>query len=85
MDEREDCEVPPLVLQERALLAMPGFKVNAATEHIKRIHGLFKGNLNGLQRYLEEMQNPSVSLPILDVRRPDLHDAFLSQCERLNS
>lgn len=82
MEEREDAELPPLVLQERALVSMNGYRVIATLEQFDRSNKLFTGNLAELRSVLDSMQDPGIALPILDIRRPDLHDAFLAKCER---
>ena len=61
---------------------MSGYRVIAIIGQLNRISELFAENLAELRSTLDSMRDSRVALPILDVTRPNLHDAFLAKCER---
>src|SRR5207302_112203 len=44
---------------------------------------VFQGNVAQYRSFVARLQDPGVSLPIMDVRNPGAHDDMLSEAERL--
>jgi hypothetical protein len=50
---------------------------------VGRISYLFQGNVTQYKALVARMQDPAVSLPVLDARVPRVHDDPLTEAERL--
>lgn len=68
---------------QKQLQASPGYRAMALKDQVKRIGYVFQGNVVQYRSFVASLQNPAVSLPIMDVRNPDAHDELLSEAERL--
>ena len=63
---------------------MPGRSAVAHIDMVKRINAILSGNISEFARIIQRMNDdPAFSSPILDIGRPELHEAFLGECERL--
>jgi hypothetical protein len=69
--------------QQRALYTMPGYRALALLDQVKRMSNLLQGNVTQYRQWVAQLQDPRVSLPIMDVRNPDAHDDMLLEAERL--
>jgi hypothetical protein len=74
---------PSLLDWQERLRASPGFRAIALQNQVKRMGYLFQGNVGEDKSLVARLQDPSVSLPILDVRNPGAHDDVLDEAERL--
>jgi hypothetical protein len=74
---------PSLLGWQERLRASPGFRAIALQNQVRRMGYLFQGNVAQYKFLVARLQDPSVSLPVLDVRNPDAHDALLDEAERL--
>jgi hypothetical protein len=74
---------PPLLEWQEQLRASPGFRAIALQTQVKRMGDLFQGNVAQYKSLVVKLQDPSVSLPVLDVRNPGAYDALLDEAERL--
>ena len=83
MTEPTTPDPPPLLQQQAALVLMPGYAAITVVTQLQRISGLFSDNYSDLRQIVDAMQDPGISLPILDLNNRDRHDAYLSKCERL--
>jgi len=74
---------PSLLDWQERLRAFPGFRAIALQNQVKRMGYLFQGNVGQYKSLVAKLQDPSVSLPVLDVRNPGAHDDLLDEAERL--
>ena len=73
----------PFFTEAREIDGMPGRLAITKIETVMRINSILRGNIMQLVVLVDRMKNPAFSLPILDARQPERHDAFLNECERL--
>jgi hypothetical protein len=74
---------PSLLEWQTRLQASVGFRAIALKNRVKRMGYIFQGNVAQYKSLVASLQNPAVSLPIMDVRNPDAHDDLLSEAESL--
>jgi hypothetical protein len=72
-----------LVEWQARLQASSGFRAISLKNRVKRMGYILQGNVAQYRSLVASLQDPSVSLPIMDVRNPDAHDDLLSEAERL--
>lgn len=72
-----------LLERQRQILASPGYHGMALKDRVLRMGYLFQGNVAQYKSLVTSLQDPGVSLPIMDLRDPDAHDQLLSEAERL--
>jgi len=79
-------EVPsdhPFFVEAQEIEAMPGRLAIAKIETVRRVNWILRGDIAQLANLVDRMTDPAFSLPIMDARQPERHDAFLNECERL--
>jgi hypothetical protein len=74
---------PSLLEWQARLLASTGFRAISLQNRVERMGTYFRGNVAQYKSLVARLQDPAVSLPIMDVRNPDAHDDLLSEAERL--
>jgi hypothetical protein len=74
---------PSLLDWQERLRASPGFRAIALQNQVERMGYLFQGNVGEYKSLVARLQDPSVSLPILDIRNQGAHDELLDEAERL--
>jgi hypothetical protein len=74
---------PSLVEWQVRLQASPGFRAIALKNRVKRMGYIFQGNVAQYKSLVASLQDPAISLPIMDVRNQDAHDDLLSEAERM--
>ncbi len=74
---------PSLPEWQARLQASAGFRAIALKNRVKRMGYIFQGNVAQYKSLVASLQDPAVSLPIMDVLNPDAHDDLLSEAERL--
>ncbi|MFF7194122.1 hypothetical protein ACFZAM_10490 [Streptomyces sp. NPDC008079] len=74
---------PSFLERQRELQASLGYHGMALKDRIKRIGYVFQGNVTDYKALVASLQDPGVSLPIMDMRYPEAHDQLLSEAERL--
>ena len=72
-----------LLERQRQLLASQGYHGIAIKDRVMRMGYVFQGNVAQYKSLVAGLQDPGMSLPIMDVRNPDAHDQLLSEAERL--
>lgn len=74
---------PSLLERQEQLQASPGYRAMALKDRVKHMGYVFQGNVAQYKSFVAGLQDPAISLPIMDVRNPDAHDQLLSEAERL--
>jgi hypothetical protein len=72
-----------LGLRARSPLASLGYRAIGLIDAVKRMSWLLQGNVGQYRELVAMLQDPAVSLPILDLRAPRAHDDLLNEAERL--
>jgi len=74
---------PSLLEWQARLQASAGFRAISLRNRVERMGYIFQGNVREYKSLVASLQDPAVSLPIMDLHNPDSHDDLLSEAERL--